>query len=100
MDPKPAYVEVFPGHQKGADVFALVEGRHKIISVSLEDSSTVLLYDLENDPGEKNNLADIDPALTDSLLIEMELWEEIARHHSVLDSSRLEYFRSLGYINQ
>jgi arylsulfatase A-like enzyme len=95
----PAYIEVYPAVPPGADIYAFVNDRHKLVRVSLDDRSAVLLYDLENDPGEKDNLADVYPALRDSLLVEMEKWDQIARANSPIDSERLKYFRSLGYIN-
>jgi arylsulfatase A-like enzyme len=100
LDPEPAYVEVYPAVPDDSDIFALVEGTHKIIRVTLRDRSSVLLYDLVNDPLETHNLADAAPALRDSLLVQMEKWDEIVRRSSSLDPKRLKYFRSLGYINQ
>ena len=93
-------MEVYPEVPKECDIYALVDRGYKIITVSLGDQSAVLLYHLENDPLELNNIADEFPALTDSLLIEMEMWDEMVKRHSPLDPERLKYFRSLGYINQ
>ena len=98
--PTPAYVEVYPAVPSGADIFALVQGRYKIVRVSLDDRSAVLLYDIESDPAERENIAETVPALRDSLLVELEKWNQIARMNSPIDPERLKYFRSLGYINQ
>jgi arylsulfatase A-like enzyme len=100
LGPVPSYVEVYPAEPKESDIFALVEGRHKVIRVSHSDRSAVLLYDLEADPGETNNIADAEPALRDSLLEQMEKWDQIVHRNSPLDPERLKQFRSLGYINQ
>ena len=100
LTPMPAYVEVYPAVPSGADIFALVQGQYKIVRVSLDERSAVLLYDLESDPAERANIADVYPVLRDSLLVEMEKWDQIARVNSPIDPERLKHFRSLGYINQ
>lgn len=100
LAPTPAYVEVYPAVPAEADIYALFDGKHKIVRVSLEDRSAVLLYDLDNDPLEKIDLSDAYPELRDSLLVEMDKWDQIARTNSPIDPERLRYFRSLGYINQ
>jgi arylsulfatase A-like enzyme len=100
LDPVSAYVEVYPAEPVGSDISALVRGRYKIVHVSFGDRSSVLLYDLESDPKESTNLAELSPALRDSLLVEMEKSDQIARFNSPIDPERLKELRSLGYINQ
>jgi hypothetical protein len=103
LAPEPAYVEVYPGQPKECDIFALIEGGHKVINVSLGDDSAVLLYNRLEDPGEMNSFADAAPALRDSLLDEMARWDAIARPPNSpvdMDPERLKRLRSLGYINQ
>jgi hypothetical protein len=92
-------VEVYPALPTGADINALVDDRHKIVRVELGGRSAVLLYDLQGDPEERVNLADANPALRDSLLVEMDKWDQVLRANSPIDPERLKHFRSLGYIN-
>jgi arylsulfatase A-like enzyme len=99
LNPEPAYVEVYPALPTGADINALVDDRHKIVRVELGGRSAVLLYDLQGDPEERVNLADANPALRDSLLVEMDKWDQVLRANSPIDPERLKHFRSLGYIN-
>lgn len=100
LDPLPAFVEVYPAVPSNTDIVALVNERHKVVRVTRDDRSAILLYDLISDPAELDNLAESYPALRDSLLTEMEKWDQIARANSPIDPTRLKYFRSLGYINQ
>lgn len=102
---KPAYVEVCPISPDEADIFALFGNPYKIVRVSLGDRSDVLLYDLASDPGETNNIAVVHPELRDSLLIEMEKWDQVAHLYKpdsgtgALDPGSIKLFKALGYIN-
>ena len=103
---KPAYVEVCPISPDEADIFALFGDPYKIVHVSLGERSDVLLYDLESDPGETHNIAAVHPELRDSLLIEMEKWDQVAHLYKpdsgtgALDPGSIKLFKALGYINQ
>ena len=106
METKPAYVEVYPISPDESDIFALFGDPYKIVRVSLGDRSDVLLYDLAKDPGETSNIAALQPELRDSLLIEMEKWDQVAHLYKpdsgtgALDPASIKLFKALGYINQ
>ncbi len=106
QEPTPAYVEVYPISPTGSDIFGLLADRYKIVRVSLGDSSAVMLYDLRSDPGETNDIAVMNPELVDSLLVEMEKWNQVAHLYSPdsgmgqLDPGSIKLLKSLGYINQ
>jgi arylsulfatase A-like enzyme len=105
MEPVPAYTEVYPLRPEGCSITSLVDGKHKIIHVALGDSTATLLYNLEADPGEQNDLAKGRPQLCRSLEDALFLWDDVAHHYDPgsdtipLDAWRLKLLRSLGYVN-
>jgi arylsulfatase A-like enzyme len=80
---------------------ALYLGRHKLLWNSLGNHA---LYDLEEDPGERNDLSRIDPARTteaiallDKVLASLPSPGE-AGPPTTLDEETLRELRSLGYV--
>ncbi|MEE2940290.1 MAG: sulfatase-like hydrolase/transferase, partial [Planctomycetota bacterium] len=53
---------------------AWVRGRFKLHSIPAEGTRRLELYDLAADPGEREDLADAEPALTSELAAELEGW--------------------------
>lgn len=104
-DPVPAYTEVFPIRPAGCEIVSLVTPLHKIIRVSLDGVTDVMLFDLAADPGERDNIVSSLSDVYEGLLSDMDLWDGVARLYTPdadsvpLDPGTLKKLKSLGYIN-
>jgi arylsulfatase A-like enzyme len=84
---------------------ALREFPWKLIATPKEEGVDWELYRLDEDPGEKNNLAgsgaDVEPGLRARMLaiLELEAAEEAQDLDEPIDEEQLELLKSLGYIN-
>jgi arylsulfatase A-like enzyme len=105
LEPVPAYVEVYPLRPEGFEIFALVRDGHKIVRVEFEDESAVMLFDLLADPDELHDVSATKPDLFEAMLLDMDLWDGVARMFSTdasavpLDPRTLKRLKSLGYID-
>lgn len=102
MPPRPLYFENrFPTNMYGwSAVEGIVLGRHKYIRAPRSE-----VYDLEQDPGERNNLFEVNSELSQRL---MKAFEEVAARHDSLPAlsasaadvsdDELKRLRSLGYV--
>ncbi len=102
LTPRDAYFESLAGSliYGWAELHGIRYGRWKLI-----DSGQPELFDLDNDPGEKENLADVEPQRVADLRAELEalkkpLQGESAARDSAeveIDPETLAMFESLGY---
>jgi arylsulfatase A-like enzyme len=104
-DPVPAYTEVFPIRPAGCEIVSLVTPPHKIIRVSLDGVTDVMLFDLAADPGELDNIVSALSDIYEGLLSDVDVWDGVARLYTPdtdavpLDPGTLKKLKSLGYIN-
>jgi arylsulfatase A-like enzyme len=88
--------------EKVAFKYALIDGRYKLIKDF--QAKTYELYDLERDPGERENLASLRPELLREMLVTLNRTRESAAGDSddggaTLDPKDAELLRNLGYID-
>jgi arylsulfatase A-like enzyme len=89
--------------EKTAFKHALVRGRHKLIKDF--EGQSYELYDLERDPGERENLASARPELLREMLVALKRTQETADGgtagdaNATLDPKDAELLRNLGYID-
>jgi arylsulfatase A-like enzyme len=94
--------EHFPVFSERADLISMRTEKYKYIYNT--DSKTGELYDLQNDPGERKNLANDDPETAERMRNEILRWAEITRRATSeqtgvkIDDKSVEKLRSLGYI--
>ena len=104
-DPVPAYAEVFPIRPAGCEIVSLVTPPHKIIRVSLDGVTDVMLFDIAADPGELDNIVSALSDIYEGLLSDVDVWDGVARLYTPetdavpLDPGTLKKLKSLGYIN-
>jgi arylsulfatase A-like enzyme len=98
------YAETFmPLRFEQSPLFALSSGRWKYILAS--DQSREMLFNLDDDPLEKNNLASMNTEVASELRIELDRMgkkylnsDNNSKSHLEPDPSTLEKLRALGYI--
>lgn len=100
----PAYTEVFPVRPPNCTIVSLVKEHYKLIQVELDGNTASMLYDLEADPLELDDIYERDVPRGDSLAVELALWDAVAGEYGAesravpLDSRQIEALRALGYI--
>jgi len=98
---KPIYAELTQGNHKA---YALIEGHWKLIKTIFEGREYVFLYDLNQDPEEKNDLAPFFHQKKEELLSRLESIVTEAQkkgfksHSRRIDKREKEKLRALGYI--
>ena len=55
---------------------SLIDGDYKIVVRNKDKGQSIELFDLKNDPAEKNNLAEKDPQRTAKLQAKLRTWQE------------------------
>jgi arylsulfatase A-like enzyme len=89
--------------EKVAYKHAVIDGRHKLIKDFREQSYE--LYDLERDPGERENLAASRPELLREMLVVLNRTQNIdtarpaGAENATLDPDEAAMLRDLGYID-
>jgi arylsulfatase A-like enzyme len=90
--------------EKAAFKHALIDGRHKLIKDFREQ--TYELYDLERDPGERENLASLRPELLQEMIAALDRTQSADTtppadgENAALDPNDAEMLRKLGYIDE
>jgi len=102
-DTKIAICLSYPPAKKSPPIFGLRTERWKLILNETDDGFRRELYDLEKDPGENENLADIHADRAESLETYYLRWAEAIETKARtgepdLDPETLENLKSLGYI--
>lgn len=105
MDAVPAYTEVFPIRPAGCSIFSIVSPPYKLISVSLDGKTDYLLYDIDADYTERQNLVSSLPDVYADMVDEMDVWNDVAHLFNPdteaipIDPGTLKKLKSLGYVN-